>query len=174
VPLVQLVAGAEFLPAGAIALQVVIWSIPLGWLNSVTNYVLISLGLESRQPRAFTVAVLFNIIANLIFIPRYSYVAAGVTTILSELVLLLLFDYYLRQRMPGIKWGALWGRPFFLTAVMFGGMWLGGQVHLVVGLVIGALIYPVGLLLLGIIGAEEKKVLGNILPDALARRFKLI
>jgi O-antigen/teichoic acid export membrane protein len=174
VPLVQLVAGAEFLPAGAIALQIVIWSIPLGWLNSVTNYVLISLGLESKQPRAFTVAVLFNIIANLIFIPRYSYVAAGVTTILSELVLLVLFDFYLRQRMPGIQWGALWGRPFLLTAVMFGGMWLGGQVHLVVGLVIGVVIYPAGLLLLGIIGAEEKKVLGNILPVAIARRLKLV
>ncbi len=174
VPLVQLVAGAEFLPAGAIALQIVIWSIPLGWLNSVTNYVLISLGLESKQPRAFTVAVLFNIIANLIFIPRYSYVAAGVTTILSELVLLVLFDYYLRQKMAGIQWGALWGRPFLLTALMFGGMWLGGQVHLVVGLLIGAVIYPAGLLLLGIIGAEERKVLGNILPHGIARRLRLL
>jgi O-antigen/teichoic acid export membrane protein len=174
VPLVQIVAGAEFLPAGAIALQIVIWSIPLGWLNSVTNYVLISLGLESKQPRAFTVAVLFNIIANFIFIPRFSYVAAGVTTILSELVLLVLFDYYLRQRMAGIHWLGLWGRPFLLTALMFGGMWLGGQVHLVVGLLIGAVIYPAGLLLLGIIGPEEKKVLGNILPRAIARRLRLV
>jgi O-antigen/teichoic acid export membrane protein len=174
VPLVQLVAGAEFLPAGAIALQIVIWSIPLGWLNSVTNYVLISLGLESKQPRAFTVAVLFNIIANFIFIPRYSYVAAGVTTILSELVLLVLFDYYLRQKMPGIQWVGLLARPFLLTTLMFGGMWLGGQVHLVVGLLIGVVIYPAGLLLLGIIGAEEKKVLGNILPHAIARRLKLV
>ena len=174
VPLVQIVAGEEFLPAGAIALQIVIWSIPLGWLNSVTNYVLISLGLESKQPRAFTVAVLFNIIANLIFIPRYSYVAAGVTTILSELVLLLLFDYYLRQKMAGIQWFGLLARPFLLTALMFGGMWLGGQVHLVVGLLIGIIIYPAGLFLLGIIGAEEKKVLGNILPNAIARRLRLI
>ncbi len=174
VPLVQIVAGEEFLPAGAIALQIVIWSIPLGWLNSVTNYVLISLGLESKQPRAFTVAVLFNLIANFIFIPRYSYVAAGVTTILSELVLLVLFDFYLRQKMAGINWLGLWGRPFLLTAIMFGGMWLGGQVHLVVGLLIGAIIYPAGLLLLGILGAEEKKVLGNILPHAIAHRLKLV
>ncbi len=174
VPLVQIVAGEQFLPAGAIALQIVIWSIPLGWLNSVTNYVLISLGLESKQPRAFTVAVLFNIVANFIFIPRYSYVAAGVTTILSELVLLVLFDYYLRQKMAGIRWVGLLGRPFLLTALMLGGMWLGGQVHLVVGLLIGAVIYPAGLLLLGIIGPEEKKVLGNILPRAIARRLRLV
>jgi O-antigen/teichoic acid export membrane protein len=111
--------------AGAIALQIVIWSIPLGWMNSVTNYVLISLGLERKQPRAFTVAVLFNIIANLIFIPRYSYVAAGVTTILSEVVLLGLFDYYLRQRMPGLNWLQMAWRPVVVTAVMLVAMWLG-------------------------------------------------
>ncbi|MCP4415280.1 MAG: oligosaccharide flippase family protein [Chloroflexi bacterium] len=174
VPLVNIVAGEEFLPAGAIALQIVIWSIPLGWLNSVTNYVLISLGLEGKQPRAFTIAVLFNIIANLIFIPRFSYVAAGVTTILSELVLLVLFNFYLRQRMPGIKWGQLLIRPFALTVLMFGGMWLGGQIHLIVGLLIGAIIYPAGLLLLGIIGDEEKRMLATILPSAIARRLRLI
>ncbi|VAW31148.1 hypothetical protein MNBD_CHLOROFLEXI01-3602 [hydrothermal vent metagenome] len=173
VPLVNIVAGDEFLPAGAIALQIVIWSIPLGWLNSVTNYLLISLGLEGKQPRAFTIAVLFNIIANLIFIPRFSYVAAGVTTILSELLLLVLFDYYLRQRMPGIKWGRLLGRPFLITALMFGGMWLGGQLHLLVGLLIGAAIYPAGLLLFGVVGDEEKKLLGKILPYAVARRLHL-
>jgi O-antigen/teichoic acid export membrane protein len=174
VPLVNIVAGDEFLPAGAIALQIVIWSIPLGWLNSVTNYVLISLGLEGKQPRAFTIAVLFNIIANLIFIPRFSYVAAGVTTILSELLLLILFDFYLRQRMAGIAWGGLLIRPFALTTFMVGGMWLGGQLHFVVGLLIGAAIYPAGLFLLGIIGDEEKKLLGNILPNAIARRLRLI
>ena len=44
--LVRLLAGQQYLPNGAIALQIVIWSIPFGWLNSVTNYVLIALGLE--------------------------------------------------------------------------------------------------------------------------------
>ena len=29
----------EFLPDGAIALRIIMWSIPFGWLNSVTNYV---------------------------------------------------------------------------------------------------------------------------------------
>ncbi|MCP5094700.1 MAG: oligosaccharide flippase family protein, partial [Chloroflexi bacterium] len=92
-PLVRLLAGNAYLPHGALALQIVILSIPFGWINSVTNYVLIGLGLERIQPRAFTIAVSFNIIANLIFIPRFDYKAAAVTTILSEIVLLVLFDY---------------------------------------------------------------------------------
>ncbi|MBE2220070.1 MAG: oligosaccharide flippase family protein, partial [Anaerolineae bacterium] len=58
--LIAIVGGAEYLPQGAIALQIVIWAIPIGWLNSVTNYVLIALGLEGMQPRAFSIAVAFN------------------------------------------------------------------------------------------------------------------
>lgn len=172
-PLVQLLAGDEFLPHGAIALQLVILSIPIGWMNSVTNYVLIGLGLEGMQPRAFTIAVAFNIIANLIFIPRYNYVAAAVTTILSEVVLLVVFEYYLRKRMDGVNWGGFLLRPLLITALMFAGMYLGAQLHMVVGLILGIIIYPAGLLLLGILGIEERKVLGKILPVSIANRFNL-
>ncbi len=172
--LVRLLAGPEYLPHGAIALQLVIWSIPFGWLNSVTNYVLIALGLEGMQPRAFTLAVGFNIIANLIFIPRFSYVAASVTTILSEVVLMLIFAYYLRQRMSGVNWFNLMWKPFLVTAVMVAAMWAGNQIHLFVALILGAIIYPAGLLLLRVIGPEERQILASILPATLASRLKLV
>ena len=103
-PLVRLLGGPQYLPHGAIALQIVIWSIPFGWLNSVTNYVLIALGLERMQPRAFAIAVGFNIVTNVLLIPRFSYVAAGFTTILTEVVLMGVFAFYLRQRMDGVSW----------------------------------------------------------------------
>lgn len=170
-PLVRLLGGPEFLPHGAIALQIVIWSIPFGWMNSVTNYVLISLGLEGMQPRAFTIAVMFNIVANLIFIPLYSYQAAAVTTILSEVVLLLVFEYYLRRRMPGVRWWQFLWKPGVITAVTVLAMYLGGQVHLLVGLV-GILLYPAGLLLLRVVGPDERKVLADILPEPIAVRLR--
>lgn len=172
--LVRLLAGAAYLPHGAIALQLVIWSIPFGWLNSVTNYVLIALGMERVQPRAFALAVGFNVIANLIFIPRFTYVAASITTILSEVVLLLLFAYYLRQRMEGVPWLQLLWRPLLVTAVMVGGMALANQVNVVLALLVGVVIYPAGLLLLGVIGEEERKVLADILPAPLATRLRLV
>ena len=172
-PLVQLLGGSEFLPHGAIALQLVILSIPIGWMNSVTNYVLISLGLEGMQPRAFTIAVAFNIIANLIFIPRYNYVAAAVTTILSEVVLLVVFEYYLRKRMEGVNWGRFLLRPLLLTALMFAGMYLGAQIHMIIGLILGIFIYPIGLIVFGILGSEERQILAKILPAPIANRLKL-
>lgn len=173
-PMVQLLGGAEFLPHGAIALQIVIWSIPIGWLNSVTNYVLIALGLERMQPRAFALAVGFNIGANVLFIPRYGYVAAGVTTILSEMVLMGLFAYYLRQRMPGVDWRGLGQRPLLLTLIMVGLMWAAFQVHVLLATAVGLIVYPLGLWALRILGADELKVLRAILPTAVVRRLPFL
>jgi O-antigen/teichoic acid export membrane protein len=173
--LIGVLGGAEFLPHGAIALQVIIWSIPFGWLNSVTNYVLVALGLEARQPRAFVLAVGFNIVTNWLLIPivgyPYGYVVAGVTTILSEVVLLILFDYYRRKRMGGLHWIHFAARPLLLTAVMVSLMWLTSQIHWLVSLVIGVLVYLVGLWMLRIIGEEELVVLRRILPGSLAARL---
>jgi O-antigen/teichoic acid export membrane protein len=173
VPLVNIVAGAEFLPDGAVALQIVILSIPFGWMNSVTNYVLIALGLERMQPRAFLAAVVFNIVTNVLFIPMFTYRAAAVTTILSEVVLLVLFDYYLRKKMAGVNWLHFAGRPFLITAIMGAGMYLGGQIHMLVGLLAGLLIYPAGLWLLRVVGSEERLILAEILPTSIAVRLRL-
>src|SRR5205823_896535 len=81
------------LPHGAIALQLMVISIPIGWINSVTNYVVIAIDKQRALTWTFLAGLAFNVIANLIFIPRvqYGYPAAAVITILSEAVLLVLF-----------------------------------------------------------------------------------
>jgi O-antigen/teichoic acid export membrane protein len=170
-PLIGVLGGREYLPQGAIALQIIIWSIPFGWLNSVTNYVLIALGLERMQPRAFAVAVGFNVIANLLFIPRYGFVAAGVVTILSEVVLLIVFAYYARSRDAGVEWRRLAGRPALLTAIMLAVMWLGYQAHWIVALALGLVVYLAGLVILRVIEPEERAALAAVLPGPVARRL---
>ena len=169
--LIGLLGGREYLPEGAVALQIIIWSIPFGWLNSVTNYVLIAYGLERKQPLAFAAAVGFNVVANWLLIPRYSFVAAGVVTVLSEVVLLVLFAYFLRRRNAGVNWPQLVARPLLLTALMLAVMWMASQLHLVVALILGAAVFAVGLFALRIIGPEERAVFAAILPGALVRRL---
>lgn len=172
--LIGLLGGREFLPQGAIALQIIIWSIPFGWLNSVTNYVLIALGMERMQPRAFTIAVGFNVIFNWLLIPRFSFVAAGVVTIFSEIVLLIVFAYYLRRRGAGVDWLHLAARPVLLTAIMLAVMWAGYQIHLVVALALGVATYLAGLVALRVIDPHEKEALAAVLPRGLVRRLRWI
>lgn len=166
--LIGILGGVEYLPDGAVALQIVIWSIPVGWINSVTNYVLIALGQERIQIRAFLVGVTFNVVANLIFLPLFSYRAAAVTTILSEIILLVIFNMYVRERMPAIGWGRILWRPIVVTMIMIALMALGATLHPALGLLLGIAFFPLGLWLFRVFGEEERMILQSLLPGRLA------
>jgi O-antigen/teichoic acid export membrane protein len=167
--MIGLLGGSEFLPHGAIALQLVVWSIPIGWMNSVSNYVLVAFGLEKRLTIAFVVGLTFNVIANLILLPRFSYVAASIITIFSELVLLILFAFYLRPAMPNVGWLKIIKKPLAVTAIMLWAMVLGNFISGFMALIFGVAGYLAGLWVLRVIGEEEQLILGSLLPEKAAR-----
>jgi O-antigen/teichoic acid export membrane protein len=143
--LTGLLGGAEFLPDGAIALQLMIWSIPIGWMNSLTQYVLIALDLQRRITRAFALGVSFNIVTNLIFIPTYGYQAAALTTIASELILFVAFAWLLHSELGRIAWWGLLWRPLAAGVVMLTMLLIGWAVLPLVALPLALLAY-VGLM----------------------------
>ncbi len=159
---VNILGGARFLPDGAIALQLMIWSIPIGWINSVTNYTMIALGLQRKLTIAFIIGLTFNVVANLIFIPLYSYRAAAVITIFSEIVEGLAFYYYLRQDIGGVPWLSLVWRSFAAAGVMAGVIAALWPVNAPLAVLAGLVVYPAALWLVGALGAEERSLLANL------------
>jgi O-antigen/teichoic acid export membrane protein len=160
--LVLILGGQSYLPNAAIALQIMIWSIPFGWINSIVNYILIALGQQSKLTRAFVIGLTFNISANLILIPRFSFVAAAVVTILSELVEGLVFMFYLERSLGSIQWIRLLWRLFVSAGAMFVLMGLAWAWHPIAGVVVGPIAYAGMLVLLKAIGPEEKRVLDRL------------
>jgi len=160
--LVLVLGGPEYLPHAGIALQIMIWSIPFGWINSITNYILIALGQQSKLTRAFIVGLSFNIIANLILIPHFSYVAAALITILSELVEGFVFVVYLERSLGSIRWiGLLW-KLFVSAGLMFGAMFVTWSIQPLIGLVAGPIVYLGSLIALKAIGSEEKRIFNRL------------
>ncbi|NWG16235.1 MAG: polysaccharide biosynthesis C-terminal domain-containing protein, partial [Chloroflexi bacterium] len=159
----------QYLPDGAIATQLMIWSIPIGWINSLTQYVLIALDLQRRITGAFILAVTFNIVANLIFVPQYGYRAAALATIASEAVLLIPFALLLRRGFgaPG-WWGMLW-KPLAATGVMLAVFLAGWTAQPALTLVAGVLVYPAALLALRPLDAGEWARLRPLIPARLRR-----
>lgn len=117
-PLIRILGGAAFLPDSATALTILIWSIPIGFANSVTQYVLIAVGQQRFLTRAFLIGVTFNIAANLLLIPRFGYRGAAVVTILSELSLFLPFYYAVRRHVAPMPWVELTWRQVVAAAGM--------------------------------------------------------
>ncbi len=169
--LIGLLAGDDYLPHGAIALTLMVWSIPVGWINSVTNYVLIAIGQQRALTRAFIIGLTFNVVANLIFLPIYGYAAAAVITILSEIVEGLPFYITLRRTLAPIRWFSILWRPALSAAAMFGVTWAGWQVHPLLGLALGGLVY-IGLILgLRAFDGDERAQLISVLPLRVRERL---
>ena len=162
--LTVVLGGAAFLPDGAIATQLMMWSIPIGWMNSLTQYVLIALDLQRRITWAFIAAVSFNIVANLIFVPQYGYRAAALITIASEAILLVPFGLLLRGALGTINWPELVWRPLVATGMMLAFTAAGWAAHPVIGVVLGMLAYPVVLLALRPFDEAEIARLRPLLP----------
>jgi O-antigen/teichoic acid export membrane protein len=99
-PLTRLAWGPEFLPHSAIALQILAWFLPLSFFNGLTQYVLIALGRQASITRAFALAAVFNVGANVLLVPVFGYVAAAAITIATEIVLLVPFLRALRGAVP--------------------------------------------------------------------------
>ena len=168
--LVNVLGGAEYLPHGAIALQVFIWSVVIGWINSVTQYVIIALDRQRTLTIAFVVVLAFNAGANYYYIPQYSYVGAALITILSEFVLWGLFYVVVLSELGRINWartlwriavaGGLTGAATFTLAPL--SPWL--------GFAAGTLVYLVAILVLRPLDRDERQRLAGILPERLRRR----
>jgi len=167
-PLTLILGGARYIPDGAIALRLMIWSIPIGWMNSLTQYALVALGMQRMITRAFAAAVIFNIVANAIFIPRYGFQAAALATIASEVVLFLPFIVLIGRKLEGIRLLRLLWRPLVALGGMLLALFALGQS--LVALLFSGAAYVALLLLLRPLDAAEGRALLGLLPAGLRER----
>ncbi|MCX6028292.1 MAG: oligosaccharide flippase family protein [Chloroflexi bacterium] len=171
-PLIQILGGAAYLPDSATALAIMIWSIPLGFVNSVTQYVLIAVNQQRFLTRAFIIGVLFTGLANLIFVPRYGYLAAAAILIPAELSLFIPFYWAVRKHVTAMPWARLLGGPLLAAGADAAVIWGLGRVGipLLVALAAGFVAYVAVLLALGTFRGDDFAVLRARLPQIRVRR----
>jgi O-antigen/teichoic acid export membrane protein len=172
--MVGVLGGSAYLPYGAVALAILVWSIPFGWINSVTNYVLIALGQQRGLTRAFGVSLVFNIALNLLLLPRFGFQAAAAITIASELFEGALFYVYLRHSLGAQPWPlALW-RLWVIGAAMAGLALVLWHVNPYLAAGAGLVVYGLGLFVLRPFTRDEERILAGILPSRLRRLLRLM
>jgi O-antigen/teichoic acid export membrane protein len=163
-PLVAFLSGPQFLPHGAVALRILIWSILLGWFNSLSNYVLIALDRQKFVLLASGARVAFALGANLLFLGAFSYPAAAGVIIGGEALLALLFYIDLRQQLGELEWGQSLGRPALAGGAMAVAVLLVSLVSRPLAFVLGPPVYVVALALLRVFTPEEWQLLAPLVP----------
>ncbi len=171
-PLTWILGGEAYLPEGAVALQIMIWSIPIGWMNSLTQYALIAVDLQRRITGAFVIAVGFNLSANLLLIPAYGFQAAAVTTILSEMVLLVPFAFLMQSALGRLSWVDMVWRQVVAGTVMLVAALLLWPVQPLLALIASSAVYGVLLMALRLFSPTEWAMLAPVLPGRL--RYRLV
>ncbi len=113
--MVLILAGRDYLPGAALALRLMVWSIPIGWMNSLTQYVLIALDRQRYLTRAYAIAFGLTLGANLALLGRWGYFASAALHIFSEAVLFLLFALGVRREIGPVGWRQIVEKPLVAT-----------------------------------------------------------
>ena len=92
--------GMRYAEAAAI-LQILAFAVPVQYLASSSDAVLTAGGFTAKKVNVQGVAVLFNVGANLLIIPRYGAPGAAVTTVLTEMLILGCFLWLVRRYVFG-------------------------------------------------------------------------
>jgi O-antigen/teichoic acid export membrane protein len=105
-PMVRLLLGARYMDSAQV-LKYLIWaSIPM-YLNFALNVGLLATGRERVFLLTSSICLAVNFVGNLVLIPMFSWRAAAVLTVVTELVLLAQNVYWIRRaigRIP-LPWG---------------------------------------------------------------------
>jgi O-antigen/teichoic acid export membrane protein len=161
--MIRILGGDQFLPDSADVLRVIIWFLPLSFVNGVAQYTLIAANQQRTISAAFGIAVGFNFVANLVFVPIYGYMAAAVITILTEFVLFAPLAYAMHKHVGQPGWLGLLGRPT-LAGLIMGAVTslIIPQAGLIPGLTVGALVFFVALLLSGAIERQDLRIVRQL------------
>jgi O-antigen/teichoic acid export membrane protein len=152
--------GAEFAPA-APALPVLMAAFVLGCLGHLSGYLVITYGLQRRFVLVALAALVFNVAANLVLLPRYGFLAAAWVTLATEVIVLVPSMAMVCRRMGVAPTGVRIGR----IAVAAAGTWAAGAlldgagVPLVLWLPAAAAAYAVLLVALGAVRLSELRSL---------------
>src|SRR6185437_6445609 len=99
------------------ALRVLIWFLPISYVNGITQYVLIAVNRQRTITIAFASAVIFNLVANLILVPIYGYMAAAVT-VATEAVLFVPLSIAVHRYVGEFNWFRFAFRPTIAAIAM--------------------------------------------------------
>lgn len=170
--IIKIVAGSEFLVTHTIppfmglpstspsALQILIIAAGLSFLTSLFGYLIIALGKQAKLIAPYIFLVFFNIGINLILIPKYSYMGAAVSTVLTEF-LVLLFSWYIAHKYVDIKFklNIVW-QSLVATLVLSQFLYFFGEdIHLLILVPLSAILYGISLYL---VGGINKDMLGSL------------
>lgn len=161
--IIQLIYGHEYDAASSV-LSILIWTVCLLFISGAANTLLNASHKEVTVTKIYAIAAVFNVVLNFFMIPYFSYNGAAITTVLSD-VLIVIIQVYVIYRLGHRPNKKLY---YDLVKIMIGSGVLGMALYLLninmwFAVPVGIIIYLVVISLLGFFDDDDKYVIKEII-----------
>jgi len=86
-PLIMDTLGGSSFSSSAGPFRILLWAVPLFFLNNIFYNVILSFGKTKYLIHPFLLCLTINVLLNIYSIPRYGYIGTSVTTVITELLI---------------------------------------------------------------------------------------
>lgn len=163
IDIIQLIYGHQYDAASSV-LSILIWTVCLLFISGAANLLLNASHKELTVTKIYAIAAVFNIALNFFMIPLLSYNGAAITTVLSDLLIVLIQSYVI------YKLGHRPNRKLYsdLIKIILGSIILGIALYFLnlnmwVALPVGIIIYLAVVYLLRVFDEDDMYIVREIL-----------
>ncbi len=161
--IIHLIYGHEYESAASV-LSILIWTVCLLFISGAGNSLLNASYKEVSVTKIYFIAAVFNVVLNIILIPYLSYIGAAITTVLSDLLIVIIQSYviYKLGHRPNKK------LYYDIIRIIIGSAILGIALYFLnlnmwVAIPVGIIIYLIIIYLLRTFDEDDKYVIKEIL-----------
>jgi len=159
--IVLLIYKSAFTPS-IIILQILIWAIPITFLNYIFGTILPAMNRQNMLLKVTFMAMILNIALNLVFIPTYSYVGAAVVTVFTELFIFILCLLILSRTFSKVRIQEVFFKPVVASLIMLLFL-LYFKTNLFLEIALGAIIYFIVLIAIRTFQDDDWDILRQIM-----------
>lgn len=153
-PLILFLYDQTFIPAGPL-LQVFIWDYPLRMYTSLCGQMATVIQAEKQAARINIINAIANVILNFIFIPQYGMMGAAVVSVATDAISAIQFYFLMRLHLKPRSTLPDFLRILAASAVMGGVVWLANDLHVLISVAIGAVVFVICAGLFRVLDATE-------------------
>jgi O-antigen/teichoic acid export membrane protein len=138
-----------------VALQILIWMLPIDLFSRIMRYALIAIDREHSVTSYYGIGLLLNAAMNFILIPKFSYIGAAWASIITQ-AFLLTAQGILYFHSSKMKLGLPYFRIVLGNMLLYGALYLwSAKIYWMAGIIIGLAFFALQMVLFGVIRKKD-------------------
>lgn len=164
--IMNIIFGSEYIDA-TLSLSVLIWASIFMFLSGTTSTLLNAINRQFFVTKVTMVGAIFSVVVNIILIPLFSYVGASITSVLTELVVLVLMLYALNSTEFRLAIGStvLPVIQVLLANIIMAAVLMYLKLPFVLGIIVAVIVYLAALFVTGAINKEDREIIFGMIEQ---------